>query len=124
MSKVNIMEMATKTVDKWNTVYRIDRTSSHGRSHGLDRDEDWSVELDSTFSIESDARDYVIEMNRRHCGYELGVLYSNNMEFIADRCTDPEWCHRQRYFLGHPNIDLITVNLRKEGVNVLRHSKL
>jgi len=105
-------------------VYRIDRISTHGNSHGLDRDETWSVELDATFASEVEALAYVIQMNRRHCSYELGILYSSDRSVIARRCTDSKWCHLHRYFLGRPDMDLIAEKLNKDGITVLRKSKL
>lgn len=99
-------------------VFRIDKTPTHGSDH-----ESWSMELDAVFSTESEAREYVIRMNRRYCGYELGILYSKDNEVIADRCTNPNWCQSQRYFVGKPNIDIIVERLRKEGVNVIRRSQ-
>lgn len=98
-------------------VYRIDKVDTFGNSHGVNRDETWSVVLDKTFATEDDARDYVIEMNHKLCGYDLGILYTTTKEFIMERCTDIKWCHKQRYFIGRPNIKLIRENLTKDGVS-------
>lgn len=105
-------------------VFRIDRVSGGDNRYGIDRGESWSVEMDATFANRDDAVDYVVKMNKRHCGYELGILYSNDKAFIAQRCTDSEWCHRQKYFLGRPDIDRISQKLMKDGVSVIRTSKL
>lgn len=105
-------------------VYRIDKTPTRGNSHGVNRDETWGVELDAAFVTVEEARDYVVKMNHRHCGYELGVLYSIDKQAIFDRCINPKWCHVQRYFVGRPNIDMISERLQKDRVSVIRKSKL
>lgn len=105
------------------SVYRIDRVDAKGNSHGINRDEIWSIVLDQTFPTEKDARDYVITMNRKHCTYDLSIQYSENDEFIAERCTSPHWCHRQRYFIGRPDINRIRAQLQADGVTVLSANK-
>lgn len=100
-------------------VYRIDKVDTYGNSHGVNRDETWSVVLDKTFTNKEEALNYIIHMNRKWCRYELGTLYTNNQEFIAERCTDIKWCHKQRYFLGRPNLKLIREYLNKDGVTTI-----
>ena len=97
-------------------VYRIDKTNTSGNSHGVNRDETWSVSKDNIFASYEDAMSYIIMMNKRLCGYELGILYSYDPEIIAYRCTDIEWCHKQRYFIGYPNLKLINEKLKHEGI--------
>lgn len=105
-------------------VYQIVKIPTRGYSYTFDREEIWSVQLNAAFASEDDAKEYVVKMNRKYCGYELGILHSNDYNLIVRRCTDPEWCHLQRYFIGYPNTDMISDKLRKDNIRVLRKSKL
>jgi hypothetical protein len=100
-------------------VYRVDKVPAHGNSHAVNREEIWSVVLDRTFSTEPEARDYIITMNRKHCGYELGIQHSTSVEGIAARCLDPIWSHHQKYFLGRPDIQQMQEQLRQNVMTVL-----
>lgn len=104
-------------------VYRIDKSPTRGNHYGIDREEAWGVEIDAAFSSHEEAREYIIRMNRKYCGYELGILYSNDQSVITQRCTDSKWCHLQRYFIGRPNMDLIAEKLRKDHINVIRRKQ-
>lgn len=97
-----------KIINEITQTYRIDK------SHNVNRAETWSVYIDNKFSSKQEARNYVIRMNRRLCGYDLGIFYSDNEELIEERCTDVKWCHKQKYTIGRPNIKLINEYLEKD----------
>lgn len=100
------------------TVYRIDKVDTYGNSHGVNRDETWSLEKDKTFNSEEEATEYVIAMNRRFCSYDLGIIGASD-ELISLRCTGRKWCHKQRYFLEKPDIKLIRKKLEDSGIKTL-----
>ena len=97
-------------------VYRIDKMNTHGNEYGINRDETWSLARDRMFSSFEEAKDYVIAQNRKFCGYELGVLYCDDCDIIAHRCTHSNFCHKQKYFLEKPNMQLMREYLELDGV--------
>lgn len=100
-------------------VYRVDKIAARGNSHAINREEVWSVVSDLTFATEDEAKGYVVAMNRKHCGYELGIQHSMNEEGIAARCLDPAWSHHQKYFMNRPDIKQMQEQLRQDGITVL-----
>lgn len=100
------------------TVYRIDKVNIQHNEYAIDRNETWYVVKDKEFMSFDDAKDYVIRMNRNKCGYDLGILYSDDEEEILRRCFDPEFCHKQQYFVGKPDTTLIKNKLRQDKIRV------
>jgi hypothetical protein len=100
------------------TVYRIDKVNIQHNEYSVDRNETWYVVKDKDFVSFEDAKEYVIRMNNNKCGYDLGILYSKDEAEIAYRCFDKEFCHRQQYFIGKPDVNLIKSKLQNYKIRV------
>lgn len=100
------------------TVYRIDKVNVQHNEYAIDRNETWYIVKDKDFTNFDEAKEYVISMNRNKCGYDLGILYSNDEKEIEFRCFDKEFCHKQQYFIGKPDVNLIKSKLRGDKIRV------
>jgi len=100
------------------TVYRIDKVNIQHNEYAIDRHETWYIVKDKDFVSFEEAREYVIKMNRNKCGYDLGILYSNDENEINYRCFDKEFCHKQQYFIDRPDTNLIKNKLQKDKIRV------
>lgn len=88
-------------------VYRIDK-----------HDSTWHVVYDQVFSSLSEARDYVINKNRNECSDSLELEKLPNIESISNRCTDEQWSHKRKYFIGKPDTLLIQMRLIEDNIEI------
>lgn len=100
-------------------VYQIARINVDTNLSEYLKDNRW-VFLYQRFPSKEAAVSFVIAANRRLCANELGISNIKDEAVIADRCTNPKWCHKQQYFVGKPNISLLMNNLAKEGLSEYR----
>lgn len=101
-------------------VYRIDKLSSKGNSHTIDRSETWSIVVDRTFTSLEEAENYVIKQNRHNCAVDLGL---NALEItpaiVRDKCLDnPKTIHLRTHFIGIPPLAEIRKSLIENKIHV------
>ncbi len=105
-------------------VYKIRKMGEGSNAYTTERSECWTVALDSDFSSEEAAKDYVREGNIMYS--PLGSLYlagksdarTTERELIDRFCFSPEFLHERVYFLGRPDIEAISKKLSEVGVEV------
>jgi hypothetical protein len=100
-------------------VYRITTWDTHGNSHGVNRDETWSISRDKTFMSDDDALKYVRDKNMElpyfvNLTYGIGGVALD--EFYNGFMNDPRYTHHCRWFVGKPPMDKIRAGLASDGV--------
>ena len=102
-------------------VYRLDKHYTHDDTREINTLESWSIVMDKRFASIEEASKYVIDMNRKFCAHELGIICCDDENIVAERCTSVDFCHKQRYFIEHPNTKLIAYTMVKDSISIYRN---
>ena len=105
-------------------VYKIKKMGEGSNAFTTERSECWAIVLDSDFTSEEAAKNYVREANIMHSPLGSRYLVGKNnarnaeREFIDRFCFGPDFLHERVYFLGRPDVKAISRKLAEVGVEV------
>lgn len=105
-------------------VYRIENQHLSDNSYFIDRSEYWICKLDNIFDSEDNAKEYILENNKKFSDMILMGFHikddNKRIEFYNKFCFDDEYQYIRKYFLGKPNIDIIKKQLTANGIKFIK----
>lgn len=103
--------------------YKIVPGKSQNNAYGVDREEVWIIKPDTCFSDLKEAKQYVIDMNKK-CSDMVLLAFTNGNKSNLDQfynsfCfdNDSKYYYLRRYFMSKPNLGLIKKQLKENNIN-------
>lgn len=100
-------------------IYKIVTIPSQLNAYTTGRMETWSIEEDCEINDYEQAKEYVINMNRKHSELPNFIVDMNELAkkvFIDKFCFGEEHLDMVRYFLGKPDRKKIAKCLSNKGI--------
>lgn len=104
-------------------VSKIETYEEGLNSHCTNRSDVWNIVNDREFDTMEEAREYVIEQNRKLTDFIICSRTLTDIEkeqFAIDFSFGDRHCHMCRYFIGKPPKSKIASLLNKDGIKVIK----
>lgn len=105
-------------------VYLITTHDTRGNSHGINRDEVWTVTRHQLFDTDEEAHDYILNKSPIFTDLPLfteKLTPEQKLKFTEEFCfTNPMYYKYRRLFIGKPDTREMKKSLEEDGVNFIK----